>query len=117
MTMYEFNQIGYSSLPVMTEEELHNAEATIKNFLSDHSSKYYMMLNNEKHYYTIYTFTDNYRFADMATEIVNIATTLGDVKAIEVSEDGNAVEFWITDIERECIVYYLFDYALGVIEV
>jgi hypothetical protein len=115
--MYEFNQVGYSSLPTMTKEDLHKAETTVKNFLSDNPSKYYMMLNNDEHYYTIYTFTDNYRFTDMAAEIVDVATTLGEVKSIEISEDKHKVEFWITKGKDECIVYYLFDYAIGVIEV
>ena len=116
MKMYEMNQVGYASLPNMTSEELNNARKTIKQFLQLNPSSYYLMLNNEAHYYTVYTFIDGYKFDDMSKEIIEIAAELGDVKSIELAEDKQKVEFWI-NYAGECRVFYLFDYARGVVEV
>lgn len=75
-----------------------------------------MLLNNESHYYTLFTFTDNFKFKELAQEIISIVLPLGEIKSIEISENGQAMEFWIM-YDGECRVFYLFDYARGVIEI
>lgn len=116
MNMYEMNKIGYAGLPEMTLEEIQNSISPIRKFLSDKSSKYYMLLNNESHYYTIFTFENEYKFKEMAQEIISVVLPLGKIKSIELAEDGGAIEFWI-EYNGDCQVFYLFDYARGVIEV
>lgn len=112
---YDFEKMGYSSLPAMTDEELEKSKKFICNFLKTHPSSYYMMLNNESRYYTLYTFTDTYLFKTMTDEIIDIVKALGPIKSIETAEDGNALEFWI---DYDGIkVFYFFDYAKGVVEI
>lgn len=117
MNLYEMNKIGYASLPTMTEKELEKSCELIRNFLTSNPSKYYLMLNNEARYYTIYTFRPNYaNFSEMAQTIIEIAAGLGEIKSIELTNDESAVEFWIV-YEGECKVFYLFDYSKGVVEI
>lgn len=118
MNLYEMNKTGYAGLPSYTPEDLHQAKKLVVNFLKAHPSNYYLMLNNEEnvHYYTLYTFKDGYKFSAMADEIIDISKDLGDIKSIENAEDGVSLEFWIM-YHGECRVFYLFDYAGGVIEV
>lgn len=118
MNMYELNKIGYSKLPDLSAVEIEDSINLIKQFLKNNPSKYYMMLNNDVHYYTLYTFKDGYKFKDMAAEIISVILSVsnGKIKSIEVSEDNLKMEFWMI-YDDECHVFYLFDYAGGVIEV
>lgn len=116
MTTYEFNKAAYSSLPNISQKEFSDAKVLIEKYLEGKPSRYYMVLNNESHYYTLYTFTKNFSFSVMAEEILSVMETLGDIKAIHETEDKEAIEFWIIN-EDECKVYYLFDYSKGVIEI
>ena len=117
MNLYDVNKIAYASLPTMTKEDLEKSYDVIFNFLKDNPSKYYLMLNNESKYYTVYTFkSDPNDFSEMARTIMEIAEELGEIKSIEVTTDKGAIEFWII-YEDECRVFYLFNYAQGVVEI
>ena len=116
MNMYEMNKIGYAGLPEMTVEEIQNSIPIIRQFLSNNASNYYMLLNNECKYYTLFKFVNEYKFKEMAAEIISIILPLGKIKSIELTESGQAMEFWI-EYDGECRVFYLFDYARGVIEI
>lgn len=117
MDRYTFEKIGYGSLPDMNEDELFKARKIVDDFLRKFPSPYYMFLNNESRYYTVFTFTNTYLFNTMSKEIMDIAKELGPIKSIEVAEDGQALEFWINYNNEGIKVFYLFDYAKGVIEV
>lgn len=114
MNMYEFNQIGYSSVPDMTTEELNKAKKNLKTFLQNNIADYYLLLNNESHYYTVFNYVNTLKFKEMTETIMEIVLELGPIKAIEIEDDK--VEFWIM-YENECKVFYLFDYTQGVIRV
>lgn len=114
MNMYEFNQISYSSVPDMTEEELDKAKKNLRTFLQNNIADYYLLLNNEAHYYTVFNYVNTLKIKEMTETIMEIVLELGSIKAIEIEDDK--VEFWIMH-ENECKVFYLFDYTQGVIRV
>ena len=116
MNMYEFNKIGYAGVPSLTHPEIAQYQDKIEQFLKSHQSKYFMLLNNESKYYTLFTFTKNYYFYSMARELISVVLELGEIKSIEFTEDGQAIEFWIF-ANGECKVYYFFNYERGVIEI
>lgn len=58
MTLYELNQAGYASLPKMTKAELDTAKEDIITFLRSHDSQYYMMLNHDNKYFTLFVYED-----------------------------------------------------------
>lgn len=114
---YEFNKANYANLPVMTKEELTRSIPYIVSFLDKSKSKYYLMLEADQRYYTLFTFPKgNYNPGELAREIISIAEELGPIKSIEESSDGNMLEIWIGNGE-DCRMYGLFDYSRGVIEV
>jgi hypothetical protein len=116
MTLYEFNKNGYSSLPDLTEEDFERGIEKITTFLEHTWNQYYMILNHDIHYYTLYHWEDNYRAPDeVARDMAELMGSLGAIKAIEVEEDR--IEFWITNITGECQLYALFAYDNGVITV
>lgn len=114
MTLYEMNQVAYNQIPKMPKAEIQKATEEIEQFLIKHDSKYYMMLNVDGRYYTVYTYNQEHDVKKMAFEMMDVATTLGILKGIEVRDD--MIEFWIKDNET-CNMYAMFDYTQGVIEV
>lgn len=121
MTLYEVNQNVINNLPPLDEYELDVKETLIKGFIKDKGHKYYMLLNNELHYYTVFVtglFNAPKDNAPIQKEITNCLFHMGDVKSIELTEDKSAVEIWITreGEEKTSHVFYLFPYDDGVIE-
>jgi hypothetical protein len=114
MNLYEVNQTAYAKLPTLSEDDLRTAEKTILQFLKNNPTSYYMMVNNDCRYYTLYHFIDTYKFKEMAKEMIDIITELGPVKSIE--DEGDKLAAWIM-YNGNCHVFYLFDYARGVVEV
>lgn len=117
MNLYELNQAGYASLPNMTSKAKRKAKNNIFAFLEKNNlSKYFMILNNEIRYYTVYTYANNYYKPDeMAEEMMSVMEELGSLKSVEVTD--NMVEFWITGKDGVCRMYACFPYDRGVIEV
>lgn len=117
MTNYEFNKLGYAGLISMSKESIQNAKNKIlKNFLFKHMNEFYMLLNNDIRYYTIFQYENQICVDDMADEIIDIVTALGEVKEITLDETGDAIEFWVM-YEGECHMFLLFDYTRGVVKV
>ncbi len=113
MNLYEANQAIYQNAPSITDRD--GAQAQIRNYLTTHPSKYYLMLNNDERYYTLYTFKNEFKFNKMAKEILDISLNLGDIKDIVTSDNGY-LEFWIIYKEKPTM-FILFDYTRGVIEI
>jgi hypothetical protein len=115
MTLYEFNQAGYSKMPNYTEEDIHKAILRVSKFLSSHDSKYYMFLNHDERYFTLFIYKEEYhRYRKMAEEILTLAQELGPIKEISVEDDR--IEFWVGEGD-DCKMYLFFDYFQGVIEI
>ena len=118
MTLYELNKANYLNLPTLRKESLNESTILIKNFITKHlGGKYYMLLNNDLHYYTVFTYKSPLSTAeDMANELIDLAAELGDVKAIEVNDENDYIEVWIAR-DDDCDVYLFFNYDRGVITV
>ena len=118
MTLYEMNQAGYASISAMTNSEIETAIIKdILEYLNAHPSKYYMLLNNDEHYYTLFVRKSVVCTAKgLADEIIDVVKTLGQLKGIEYNQEQEYVEFWISNSDQT-IMFALFDYEKGVIEV
>lgn len=114
MTLYEFNQAGYLSLPTMTKEDIEADFPMLVSFAENHWGEYYMLLNNDLHYYTLFHWRDN-GVQVLVEELLDIVQSLGELKAIEVN-DNDAVEFWIKN-DNVCNMYVFFNCGRGVIVV
>lgn len=114
MTLYEVNQQAYEQLPKMTKAELEEAKEKLSKFLYNSYNTYYMMLNHDKKYYTVFVIKKEINILSIADEIIDVSKSLGQIKGIEVTDQG-MVEIWISN-SGECNMYALFPYDKGVIE-
>ena len=115
MTLYDLNKAGYASLPSLTEKGWSDARDALLQYITTFKSDFYMLLNNDLHYYTIFTWQSrSYDWFSMVDAIIEIVRDLGNVKAIE--RNGPNVEIWIEQ-NGECNMYVLFDYERGVVTV
>ncbi len=114
MTLYEVNKMAYQNIPPITD--IQAMQRTVMNFLNNYKSRFYMLLNNENHYYTIFVWKHNNNEKKACKLIVEIATELGPIKDIVQNDDTQALEFWI-DYNGEPTLFVLFDYAKGVVEI
>ena len=120
MTLFELNQANYAQLPSKTQDQLEKSIPYIVSFLDKSKSKYYLMLEREQRYFTVFAFPKgNYNPGALAHEIIDLISHLGEVKSIEEDAAGaGMLEIWlIPHGEKECRMYGLFDYSEGVIEI
>lgn len=115
MTVYELNQSGYASLPRLRGRKLTRAHEELTEFLMKHDGNFFMMLNHETRYFTLYKYTSAGTEHNMASEMISIAESLGTLKAIDINDD--IAEFWITGQDDVCRMYAVFNYDKGVIQV
>ena len=122
MNLYEMNKLLIEQTNLKEDKEEMNK--VLKEYLVRKKSKYYMLLSNEMHYYTIFdVHSKKYNIYDLADKIIKeigeCFENLGTVASCELTEDKEAIEIWIgkTDSEgkAEIDVFYLFDYERGVI--
>lgn len=121
MTLYDINKAAYQNI-----SSIKNIEAirkTTSNFLREHKSKFYLLLNNENRYVTLFFWKHKNQkgekrngFHRLVAEIVDVTTELGPVKDVVENKDTNVLEFWI-EYNGEPTLFVLCDYAKGVIEV
>lgn len=108
--VYEMNQQIVSQMPKLTEEQILQAIETVKGFAKE--GKYYMLLCNELKYYTVFV-KDNGHY-DLPTEVVECAAELGDLKGVDIDENG-AIEIWVHPHNDEPHAMYFFNYDAGVV--
>ncbi len=116
-SLYELNQGAVTGLPPMGEDAIKTVKQQIATFVFNQDSKYFMLLNNERKYYTVFitgydTETD-FNYPKIEDEIIECLQYQGELK--DVSNVPGGMEFWITS-ENASYVYYLFNYGGGVIK-
>jgi len=128
-SLYDINKgLVEKNVPDLTQEELQDKKNIIIDFINNTNNAYYMLLCNEKKDYTIFhrnfdataeTFCDNCTHCSVE-RIENILIdeclpNRGNTKSIELVEDNNAIEIWIS-IDEESYCYYFFPYDTAIIE-
>lgn len=114
INLYDLNKQLVEQLPDYNEDNLEIGKSLINEFLKTTNSSYYMLLNKDINYYTVFAIN---LFSEKccADEIMACITELGAVKSISKTDDEQAIEIWIKQ-EDNISVMYLFNYAGGVIE-
>lgn len=112
MNVYELNKMAYKDVPAMEQGAIFEV---ISDYVADNPSQYYMMLNHDIHYFTLFNLIhEDLRAA--ASEITDIAIELGKVVDVVNNDDHSMLEIWIRQ-DDEVRMYGLFDYQKGVVEV
>ncbi len=112
MSLYELNKTAVSQMPNYNQDKLDDLCAEINQFEHGNGGFYYMLLNNENHYYTLLHLDKIADFNNIGEAVIELLSGLGPIVAHEVFEDH--VEIWIK-IGKEAFVYLLFNYDRGVV--
>lgn len=116
--LYELNQNAMTAAPAMGTEAIETAKKKIADFVMNaHKSRYFMLLNKERGYYTVFNTghdsgTD-FNYHKIEDEVIECLESQGVIKDIDNVENG--IECWVTAGDNS-YVYYLFDYQGGVIK-
>jgi hypothetical protein len=117
LNLYQLNRQLVAALPTLTTEQLETAAKGLDQFKDNCKCHYFMLLSNELRYYTVFKIEPYGEaiesFGDL---LVSCLREIGDIKSIEVIEDGTA-EIWVSspDNPETADVFYLFPYDNGVL--
>ena len=114
--MYSLNKSLYTNATPLSPTKIREGfEKIQRTYNSMKESTYFMLLNNEIRYYTLFhKSADSVEpFGDVVKECVEGFGTIKDIASVE----NNAFEIWVTDEKNETHCFMLFDYTAGVIEV
>lgn len=112
MNVYEFNKGMYSNIPPMQESAIREV---LFNYFVKHRATYFLMLNHDIHYYTLFH-TNDFCVENMVNEVYSIISELGPIVDIISNEETDMLEIWIR-YEEQPLMFGLFDYTRGVVEV
>ena len=119
-TLYDVNKnLIQNAIKALDETALNSKKEIIKNFLRKTNNNYYMLLCNERKDYTIFTI-GNIENKEQKIEklpfvlIDECLKNRGEIRVIELTEDKNAIEAWIS-INDESFAYYFFPYDSAII--
>lgn len=123
VNLYDFNRVNMGKLPLLeTEAELECAKIMIKNFINANPDTYYMLLNHDNRYFTVFNFKggllSELKIKVMANDVIECMKNFGfGIIDISPNEAGNALEVWVKNIETDAVfMYLLFPYGFGVLE-
>ena len=114
MGLYDMNKQIIAQLPALTDDEIN--EDKLKLFYDLHiqnNNEFYMLYGKEISYFTLFKIVDARYFG---TETIDCLKNVGDIKAIDFTEDGSALEIWV-QVENEPTCLYLFPYDNGLVNV
>jgi len=117
VSLYDVNKLAMPNLPDLTDEEIDEAKHMIAQFVGP-KTQFWMLLNNEKHYYTVFWIQHKSNILLMQRiedEVIECLKEIGAIKSIEKVDD-NTIEAWVIDKDDlEAYAYYLFNYDKGVV--
>lgn len=117
-TLYEANKkLVEQYEPILTNEQLEEKQELIADFILETKNKYYMMLCHDKKDFTVFTIVSEDDGNMIAAEILikECLPNRGNTKSIELTENKDAIEIWIS-IDGESYCYMLFPYDAAIIE-
>ena len=115
---YAINKQMYSKITPPSQEEIASMMANVGAWLSTHyKSHYYMLLNNELHYYTVFNILDT-NYNKMIQELKECLAFRGRILDIEYQHAEDAYQIWIKEYKTdEVYMFMLFNAEGFVIEV
>lgn len=111
MGLYDMNKQIISQLPCM--EDFGKALEDIRTLHETYWNKYYMMYGKEISYFTLFEIIG---YNDFGNDVIDCCTNIGPIKAMDLTEAGDAIEIWV-EIEDGPTCLYLFPYDSGIVRV
>lgn len=113
MSLYELNLSMYASKENLTSKQIKEGKKIIKDYARKNKGEFYLLLNNELKYYTIFQVGQEVNQA-LQNEVYDLLLEFDNVKAIELNDEG-LVEIWAT-YQGTLGLFMLFEYSGGVIK-
>ena len=113
MGLYDMNKQIISQLPTLTTDDLLEKLPLVEELHNKYNNEYYMLYGKEISYFTLFKLKEVESFPH---EAIDCLQNIGPIKAIDLTEDKDAIEAWVmADDEATCL--YLFPYDMGVVVV
>ncbi len=113
MNIYDVNKGIYQNVPPMKSS---NVKKVMFDYFSQCNSHYFLMLNHDIHYYTLFHSANSFSPENMTKEVYSIVKELGPVVDIINNQETAMLEIWIK-YDGQSMMFGLFDYERGVVEV
>ena len=112
MGLYDMNKQIISQLPVL--ENFEKAMNDIQTLYKTYHNKYFMLYGKEISYFTVFKIIEPQYLGD---DVLDCCLNVGLVKAMDLTETGDAVEIWVQPYDGEPTCLYLFPYDNGIVQV
>lgn len=112
LSLYDMNKQIMTQLPPLVDME--KAAEAVNTLYGKTENEFYMLYGKEISYFTLFRMDKPYWFFE---ELILCLHSIGVIKAIDMTEDGNAVEIWVMDDNNEATCLYLFPYDDGLVKV
>lgn len=114
LALYDMNKQIISQLP--TIENFDDAIFVINNLHKKFQNQFYMLYGKEISYFTLFQIIG--AEITFGKEVIDCLNNVGQIKAIDMTEDEDAVEIWIyMEDDKDATCLYLFPYDLGLVKV
>lgn len=111
MGLYDMNKQIIAQLPTLTTDDLLEKLPLVEELHNKYNNEYYMLYGKEISYFTLFKLKQVESFPH---EAIDCLQNIGSIKAIDLTEDKDAIEAWVmADDEATCL--YLFPYDIGVV--
>lgn len=115
MSLYDLNVSIMNQLHKIDDVEA--AMDKIDAYREAHSNnKYFMLYGKEISYFTIFSIQKYAECDTLGEAVIECLNNVGEIKSIDLDENGNAIECWVT-IDDESTCLYLFPYDDGIVSV
>lgn len=111
MGLYDMNKQIISQMPYM--ENFDKAMDDIWTLYETYHNKYFMLYGKEISYFTVFKIIEPQYLGE---DVLDCCLNVGPVKAMDLTEAGDAVEIWV-EVEDGPTCLYLFPYDSGIVQV
>lgn len=112
MGIYDMNKQIISQLPIL--EDFDKAMDDIQTLYETYHNKYFMLYGKEISYFTVFKIIEPQYLGE---DVLECCLNVGLVKAMDLTEAGDAVEIWVQPQDGEPTCLYLFPYDSGIVQV
>lgn len=110
--LYDMNKQIISQMPIL--ENFEKAMDNIQTLYKTYHNRYFMLYGKEISYFTVFKVIDPQYLGE---DVLDCCLNVGLVKAMDLTEAGDAVEIWIQPQDGEPTCLYLFPYDSGIVQV
>jgi hypothetical protein len=111
--LYDMNKQIISQLPPLSDRGFEKAIKDITFLHTAYQNEYYMLYGKEISYFSLFKIIESERLAEA---IFECCVNVGTVKAIDLTENQDAIEIWVENEDGPTCLYF-FPYDNGLVQV